>query len=1047
MRHFSAPRSFLFATLFGLAGLALTAALAPAPATAQVDLAQYEAMTARNIGPGGMSGRVADVDVQASDPNVVWVGSATGGLWRSDDAGLTWEPMTDDLPTSSIGQVAIFQPNPDIVWVGTGEANPRNSMGVGRGVWKSIDGGRSWEAVGLEGSEHVSRILLHPTDPEVAWVAAMGPAWSDGEHRGVFRTRDGGETWQRVLWANPSTGAADLVMDPTNPNKLIASMWEFRRWPWYFRSGGSGSGLHVTYDGGDTWEELGPDDGLPAGELGRTGLAIAASQPNVVYALVEAERNALLRSDDGGHSWRTVNRDRGINPRPFYYADIRVDPTNENRVYRVAGRLDVSEDGGKSFETVVPSRLIHGDVHDLWLSDDGQTLIQGNDGGVGISYDRGDTWRFVSNLVLAQYYHINVDSMMPYNVLGGMQDNGSWVGPAYVWQQRGIANFDFQRIGGGDGFDVVPDPTDDRYVYGMSQQGSLYRFDKVTGGRYYIQPNHPDPDVRLRFHWNAGIALDPHEPGALYIGSQFLHRTDDRGRSWETLSPDLTTDDPEKQRRDTGGLTYDVTGAENHTTILTIAPSPLEESVIWVGTDDGNVQLTRDGGGSWTNTVDRIRGAPEGAFVPHIEASGHDPAVAYVVFHDYQRGDWTPWVFRTDDYGRSWDRIVEGDDVDGFVRVVEEDPVTPNLLWVGTEFGLWLSLDGGDRWQGWEHGVPTAPVRDAVTHPREHDLVLGTHGRGAFVIDDVRPLQALAGDASVADRSVHLFDPPTAYHHEVAEPMGFRSTGHAMWWGENRPFGARLSIWVGDDASAGDEEPESSVATISVMDAQGAAIRTFEDRLEPGLNRVLWRLETDGVRMPDDDSDAPPPSGPAAPPGDYTVRVAFDGDTASAPIAVRIDPREETLDRADFVAAAETYRQVSELRLGVEETETRIRDLLDGIGLVRDRLEQTDVDGEAAIMERADSAEAALEALLVRLRGDREAQGITDRSATVLSALYGASADVRPGVPTPNQEAGIDRGEAVVTAWLEDADVVFTRVVEPLRAAVDAAGLGLLPDG
>ncbi len=333
--------------------------------------------------------------------------------------------MTDELPTSSMGQVAVFQPNPDIVWVGTGEANPRNSMGVGRGVWKTVDGGRTWQALGLEGSERISRIALHPTDPDVAWVAALGPAWSDGEQRGVFRTRDGGRTWETVLYVDESTGAADMIQDPTNPNKLIVAMWEYRRWPWYFVSGGPGSGIHITYDGGDTWTRLGPEDGLPSGALGRIGLAMSGSDPDVVYALVESQRSVLLRSDDGGHSFRTVNRERGVNPRPFYYADLRVDPTNENRVYRVAGRLDVSHDGGRNFETVVSSRIIHGDVHGLWLSPDGRTLIQGNDGGVGISYDRGETWRFVSNLVLAQYYHINVDSMMPYNVLGGMQDNGS----------------------------------------------------------------------------------------------------------------------------------------------------------------------------------------------------------------------------------------------------------------------------------------------------------------------------------------------------------------------------------------------------------------------------------------------------------------------------------------------------------------------------------------------------------------------------------------------------------------------------------------------
>ncbi len=1031
--------------LIALATAVVAVLLQSAPAPAQVDLSRFEAMAARNIGPGGMSGRVADVDVQASDPDVIWVGSATGGLWRSDDGGLVFEPMTDDLPTSSIGQVAVFQANPDVVWVGTGEANPRNSMGVGRGVWRSVDGGRSWEPLGLEGSERISRILLHPTDPDVAWVAALGPAWSDGEERGVFRTRDGGATWERVLYVGPSTGAADLVADPTNPDRMIAAMWDYRRWPWYFRSGGPGSGLHVTWDGGDSWERLGVENGLPAGDLGRVGLAIAPGSPNVVYALVEAERSALLRSDDGGHSWRTVSRERDINPRPFYYADLRVDPTNENRLYRVAGRLDVSEDGGESFETVVPSSIIHGDVHELWISPDGQTLIQGNDGGIGISYNRGETWRFVSNLVLAQYYHINVDSMLPYNVLGGMQDNGSWVGPAYVWHERGIANFDFQRIGGGDGFDVVPDPTDGRFVYGMSQQGSLYRFDRVTGGRRYIQPNHPDPDVRLRFHWNAGIALDPHDPGALYIGSQFLHRTGDQGRSWEILSPDLTTDDPDKQRSDTGGLTYDVTGAENHTTILSIAPSPLERGLLWVGTDDGNVQITRDGGGAWSNVVDRIPGAPEGGFVPHIEASRHDPATAYVVMHDYQRGDWTPYVWRTADYGRSWDRIVGGGDVDGFVRVIEEDPVNPDLLWVGTEFGLWLSLDGGDDWRRWTHGLPTVPVRDLVTHPTEHDLVIGTHGRGAFVIDDVRPLRALADEPGLAARPLHLFEPPVAYLHEVAEPMGFRSTGHAMWWGENRPFGARLSLWIGGPPGGADEDSPDT-ATVEILDADGSVVRTFEEGVTPGLNRIVWRLEQDGLRGPEDDPDGPPPAGPPAPPGDYTVRVSLGGGASEAPVSVRLDPRETETDAADVVAAAEAYHRVNRLRVRLDGAESRMEAIRDGIALLRDRLEEDEVTSGDVLRERAAVADSALESLLVRLRGDRDAQGITDRSATVRSALFDAFVRPGPDVPTPNQQAAIDRAERIATAFLTDVDRVFAGEVEPLRGAVRDAGLTLIPN-
>jgi len=559
------------------AALVLLAAEAPpvgaqAAGTESVD--PFAAMRARAIGPAGMSGRVAAVDVSPRDRNVVFVGSATGGLFRSTDGGITWTPVFDAQPVLGIGAVAVSRANPDVVWVGTGEGNPRNSAGVGRGVFRSIDGGATWARVGLEHSERIARIVTDPDDPDVAYVAALGPAWSDGQERGVYRTRDGGRTWARVLWRNPRTGAADLVMDPLNPRKLFAAMWEFRREPWFFTSGGPGSGLFVTYDGGDTWTRLTHADGLPEGELGRIGLAVARSDPSVVYALVEAERSALLRSGDGGRTWRTVSDRAGIAPRPFYYADIRVDPGNENRIYSLHSQAQVSEDQGRTWRTVVPSSIVHGDVHELWIDPaDPRRMIIGDDGGIAFTYDRGHHWRFVENLPVAQFYHVSVDQAVPFNVYGGLQDNGSWYGPSTVWENKGILNAHWRRVGGGDGFAVASDPSDARYGYSMSQQGSLQRFDKVTGSRRSIQPVHPE-GIPLRFNWNAGFAVDPWEPATIYLGSQFVHRSRDHGASWEIISPDLTTNDPEKQRQmRSGGLTIDATGAENFTTIVSIAPS------------------------------------------------------------------------------------------------------------------------------------------------------------------------------------------------------------------------------------------------------------------------------------------------------------------------------------------------------------------------------------------------------------------------------------------------------------------------------------------
>ncbi len=563
-----------------------------------LDVSKLAGMKARSIGPAGMSGRVTDIEVDPSDKNRIYVAAAAGGIWKSINGGITWQPIFDNQRVASVGAVAVDPTNSDVIWAGSGEGNHRNSVSVGNGIYKSVDGGVTWRHSGLEKTERIHRVLIHPRRPQTVYVAAVGQMWGENPQRDIFKTTDGGQTWKKVLYVNPRTGAADLVMDPHNPDKLIAAMWEHRRWPWAFQSGGPGSGIYLTFDGGETWSRRTGKAGLPAGELGRIGLAIADNRPNIVYALVEAEKSALLRSEDGGVNWSVVNDSPGINPRPFYYADIYVDPQNENRIYSLHSRLNRSEDGGKSFRSVVESSRIHGDKHALWIDpDDSAHLIDGSDGGVAISRDMGATWRFIENLPLAQFYHIAVDDLQPYNVYGGLQDNGSWRGPSRVLHNRGIFSWHWQRVGSGDGFDTIPDAAHpERFGYSMSQGGNLRRFDLLTGERRVVKPVHPDGKP-LRFNWNAAIAQDPFDASAIYFGSQFLHRSRDNGQSWEILSPDLTTNDPEKQKQlDSGGLTYDVTGAENYTTIVTIAPSPVQQDVIWVGTDDGNVQLTRNGG-------------------------------------------------------------------------------------------------------------------------------------------------------------------------------------------------------------------------------------------------------------------------------------------------------------------------------------------------------------------------------------------------------------------------------------------------------------------
>lgn len=1018
-----APRS--------LAAIALLLLGLPAAGAAQGWSERFSAMEARHIGPAGMSGRVAAVAVAGPDRTTIFVGAATGGVWRSTDGGVSWSPIFDDQPVQSIGAVAVHPSNPDVVWVGTGEGNPRNSMGVGYGVFRSLDGGETWTSLGLEGTERIHRILLDPTDPDVAFVAAMGPAWSDSPERGVYRTVDGGATWDQVLKGDERTGAADLIMDPTNPNKLFAAMWEFRRWPWFFESGGQGSGLFVTHDGGDTWDRVTEEQGMPEGVLGRIGLAVAHSDPDVVYALVEAERSELLRSDDGGRTFRTISDRAGVANRPFYYADLRVDPSNENRLYSLESSIEVSEDQGRTFRTVVPSQLIHGDVQELWIDKgDPRFMIIGNDGGIAITHDRGEHWRFVENLPLAQFYHVSVDNAVPFNIYGGLQDNGSWYGPSTVWENRGIMNGHWRRVGGGDGFSVFNDPSDDRFGYSMSQQGSLSHFDKSTGERRSIQPAHPDGE-RLRFNWNAGLALDPLDPSVLYLGSQYLHRSRDQGRSWEIISPDLTTNDPQKQRQDrSGGLTLDATGAENHTTIVAVAPSPVSSGLIWVGTDDGNVQLTRDDGATWTSVGEGLSSSPDSTWVPQVEASRHAEGTAYAVQDDHRRGNWGTYVYRTEDYGETWEALpTEG--VFGFAHVIREDPIEPRLLFLGTEFGLYVSLDRGQTWNRWSEGVPAVPVRDLVVHSRDHDLVIGTHGRGVLVLDDIRPLRALAQDPSRVDAPLWVSDPPPAYSHSTAEAIGYRSVGHAMFFGDRRPPGALLSYWVGD--------AEGGTATVEIRAADGALVSEHEQDVAQGLNRFAWDMRMDG-----DSATAAGTEGLGVLPGRYEVTVRLAQTEDRAPLEVREDPREERSpeDRARRLASQIKVQRWRAVGSGAREQLEDARTSLDRI------LE--DVEGEApALVEQGQAVRDAVQGALEELFTGPTCQGIcggrpvfspVGRAARVLGSSTAA--------PGPNDALLVAQAESAIREIVTRVNALFAEDVAAYRQALVQAGVvGLgIPD-
>ncbi len=1014
--------------------------LAAVPASGQIDAARLAGMSARSIGPSGMSGRIGAIDAVDANPNIIYVGAATGGLWKSSSGGVTWTPLLDSLPASSIGAVAIFQASPDIVWVGTGERNRRNSAGVGTGVYKSQDGGVTWSRVGLENTGAIDAIVLHPSDPAVAYVGALGNTWADTPDRGVYKTTDGGKTWRKILYVNERTGAGDLVMDPANPRHLIAAMWEHRRWPWFFRSGGAGSGLHVTWDGGESWQRLSAEDGLPKGELGRIGLEFARGAPQVVYAIVEAERSVLLRSDDGGRRWRTVNRERGIAQRPFYYAQLRVDPTNENRVYNIHGTIDLSEDGGKTFRTLLPFARVHVDHHAFWISPDGNTIVDGNDGGVYLSRDRGGSWQFVENLPLAQFYHMNVDMATPFNVYGGLQDNGSWQGPSVTWHNGGIRFYDWQEVGFGDGFATLSDPATPRYGYAMSQGGALMRFDKETGERKAIRPAHPE-GVHLRFNWNAGIALDPFD-GAIYYGSQFVHRSTDQGASWTIMSPDLTTNDPDKQRqRETGGLTIDNSTAENHTTILTIAPSPVERGVLWVGTDDGNVQLTRDGGRTWTNVGGRIRGVPPTTWVPHIEPSRFDGGTAFVVFDDHRRGNNTPYVFRTTDHGRSWTSLVTPDiEPFNFVHVIEQDPVARDLLYLGTEYGMYVSLNGGRNWHLWRHGLPRAPVRALVVHPRDHDLVIGTHGRSAYIVDDVRPLRALARDASLLERPVHLFEIPDAIQYNVAQVGGMRFTADAMFKGENRPYGALLTYAVRDGS-------DSTKATIRVLRGD-SVIRSFEGPAKAGVNRTAWNLRRDGFKRLQDDDEEPEflPPGPAALPGTYTIRVVVRGDSGSATVTVAADSR-FAISAADRQAKLDALMRIGGRQEVAVEAVERLRAAGRGVDAALTHLKDRDADTAMALREAGDSLKKTVARAEEAFTGPREIQGFTSDPNAVLTTIGRAYGQLSSSweAPTETHLIFLRQAEARLEEGIREVNAVLSGPVAAFRRQVEAAGLELFP--
>ena len=849
--------------------LALTA-----NAATKIDSGTFGAIEARSIGPAIMSGRVVAIDAVNNDPRILYVGAASGGVWKSINGGDTFKPVFDKH-SQSIGAIAVDQSNPQTVWVGTGESDTRNSVSIGTGIYKTTDGGENWQSLGLEKSERIARIAIDPKDSSIVYVAVPGHLWNSNEDRGLYKTTDAGKTWQKILYVNAETGCSDVVLDPQNPQTIYAATWQFRRKPYFFTSGGAGSGIHKSVDGGKTWTRL--SKGLPTGDLGRIAIAVAASQPKVLYATVESKKSALFRSEDSGTTWKQMSTDINVQVRPFYFSHLYVDPKDHNRVYKPGYYLTMSADGGETFTNLAQSA--HPDHHALYVNPLSPTqLILGTDGGIYISSDRGRNWKFARNLPVSQFYHVNFDNSTPYNVYGGLQDNGSWMGPSQGI--NGIQNKHWRNVGFGDGFHVWADRTDPNIVYSEYQGGKILRFDKTTSDLKEVSPFAKQGQPKLRFNWNTPIEIGEKNPAAIYVGAQYVFRSTNKGESWEQISPDLTTNDKEKQKQgESGGITIDNSTAENHCTVFTISASPIDESLIWAGTDDGNLQITRDGGKSWTNVIRNVPGLPSNTWVSSVESSRHDPAVAYATFDGHMTGDMKTYVFKTADYGKTWTSIAT-DSIKSFAHVIREDLVNPNLLFVGTELGLFLSIDGGKQWAQFTGNFPHVPVRDLAIHPRDNDLIIGTHGRGIYIVDDITPLRHINDEILDSKFAFLQTRPAQIRFPRFSQDFG----GDDEFVGSNPPEALWITYYLKERHMIGDMKLE-------VYGPDGKLINSFPAGKRKGINRVAWYMRLKPPKV------APSPQlgfgamvGPTVPEGTYKVKVIKGTESYESPIQLAADP-------------------------------------------------------------------------------------------------------------------------------------------------------------
>jgi photosystem II stability/assembly factor-like uncharacterized protein len=813
----------------------------------------------RPIGPANMGGRISAIAVVESKPSTLFVAAASGGLWKTTNNGTTWTPVFDNQGTASIGDVAVSKSDPDVVWVGTGEANARNSVSWGDGVYKSTDGGKTWKNMGLANSEHIGRVVIHPKNPDIVYVAALGRLWGPNPERGVYKTTDGGVTWKAVKQIDEDTGFIDLAMDPIEPETLYAAAYKVRRDA--FAGGnpatqfGADAGLYKTTDGGKTWRKL--TIGLPTRPIGRCGIAVWRKDPPVLYAVVQTDRTdisampgqpprsgdkietgGVFCSTDKGESWTKVN---DLCPRPFYFGQVRIDPADDQRVYVLGVTLFVSTNGGKSFRADAPET--HADHHALWIDPaDPQHLVYGTDGGVFVSYDRGAHCEHLQNLPIGQFYGIALDMRKPYRVFGGLQDNGTWGGPSRTHNREGITAADWFRILSADGYLCQCDPTDSDTVYAESQWGSIRRLDLHSGAVAEIRPRPKRDEPAYRFNWSSPMLVSPHNAKTLYFGGNHVFKSVNRGDTWEALGPDLTRGEP-------GPNKY-----AGHT-ITTIAESPLKAGVLWTGTDDGKVHVSTDGGRAWIDVSAKLPDLPDERWVTRVECSPFDAATAYVSIDRHRNNDRSPYVFKTTDNGATWKAITSNLPAGGPVHVIRADPRNPDLLFVGTEFGLFVSVNGGASWQQVRRGLPTVAVHDLAIHPRDRELVIATHGRSIYVMD-IAPLQEISG--KTLNTPAYLFDvkPATAY-----QPRGAHGLGQGKnYLAPNPPFGAAIYFTLREKAS----EP----VLVTITDAAGKTVTELKGATEPGLHRLQWDLRGGGRRQ-----DA------FVPAGDYMARLKVGDQT------------------------------------------------------------------------------------------------------------------------------------------------------------------------